>query len=84
MKNLYIEVEGDVNDGDYISERTDISHLSKQEVNKLVDDLNSLDLEEGYNDELSEYLPFMDNQDLHTITEVTLMIISIIDPKDVK
>lgn len=95
MKDLHIFVEGDVNDADYISETTDISHLSKEQVKKLYEKLNDYNPREGYDEddesdfdeeigEFYDYLPSMDNQELHTITEVTLKIIKDVKLKDLK
>lgn len=83
MKNLHIIVTGDVNDGDYISETTDISNLTKEEVIELYNKINNYDPEDEYDDEIEEYLPFLDNHELHTITNIELVVMKTIKLKDV-
>ena len=84
MKNLHIIVTGDVNDGDYISETTDISDLTKEEVKEIYKKIKNYDPEtDEYDDEVEEYLPFLDNNELHTITNVELVIMKTIKVKDV-
>ena len=91
MKNLNIKVTGDVNDGDYISETTDVSNLSKEAIKYVMDSLNKYDPREDdsdelYNEELkvgiTDYLPWMDNQELHTITSVELLKIETVKLKN--
>lgn len=83
MKNLHIIITGDVNDGDYISETTDISNLTKEEVKELYDKISNYNPEEDYDEEIEDYLPFMDNQELHTITDIELVIMKTIQLEDV-
>jgi len=85
MKNLYIRVEGDFNDGDYISETTNISNLKKEKVLEIYNKLNKYDPEEEddeFYDEISGYLPSMDNMKVHTITNVVLLKIEKIEKED--
>jgi hypothetical protein len=85
MKNLHIYVEGDINDGDYISEVTDISDLTKEEVIDIYNKLKSYNPRKGKcPDEIMDYLPWLDNEELHTITDVQLQIIENIELKDLE
>lgn len=85
MKNLHIFVEGDVNDGDIISRTSDISGLTKERVKTIYDKISKYNPEiDEWDREIFKYLPFLYNNELHTITKVKLLNIEEIDIKNIK
>jgi hypothetical protein len=89
MKNIYIEVECDVNDGDYISTRTSVANIPKSTIaavyNKLVSLQGSHVIGEASDEDIKDiedYLPYMDNEEVHTITSVGIIKMENIKLKD--
>jgi hypothetical protein len=73
-KNIYIRVEGDVNDGDYISRSTSVEGLPKKKIKYILNELNNYEPEvTPVDEEIQDYIPSLDNEELHTITEVSLI-----------
>lgn len=78
--NIFIEVIGDVNDGDYITKHTCIDDYSKKDIKKVLSSLEKLtgeyvysNYEEEIDDILYHFLPSMDNQELHTIKYISII-----------
>lgn len=84
MKNLHLKIVGDVNDADYVTEISDISHLSKEEVIDLYNRISEFNPLKDFDDEINGYLPFMDNQELHTIESIELLEIKKLSISDLK
>lgn len=91
--SLYIEVTGDFNDGDYVTEKTCVDHLSHNEIKDVFETLtswkgpnvyenleNTWDFKMG--EECVEMTPSMDNMDLHTIEQVNLLEIKYLNIED--
>lgn len=74
---LYLRVVGDVNDGDYIEEWSNITHLTREAMNEIIEDLVNVKNHGESIDELDEntksYLPSMDNEEVHSIESVEVV-----------
>jgi hypothetical protein len=90
MKNLKIIVEADVNDGDYITSTTSLEGYSKEEITDIYNKLISLKGNHVYEktpweqrEEIDDFMPWIDNQDVHSITDVELIKMERVNIKDI-
>jgi len=79
---MHLVVKADVNDGDYINETTPIS--DQKELDEIIEIIKEIptgnqNWENWENDDLKDdfwdYMPSLDNQDVHTITSIDIDII---------
>lgn len=79
-EELFIEVVADVNDGDYITEKTCIEDYSSDDIKSIFNRLESLtgshvyeDNEEEIEEDVQDFIPVMDNEEVHTIESVSIL-----------
>lgn len=103
----YILIKADVNDGDYISSKNEITDEDIELIKPIIDAIKEYDNDKsikrqkwnwdinGYNDQdpnqryvksgkcslesfdyFNDLLPFMDNQDIHTIESIEILVVS--------
>ena len=51
----YIEIKGDTNDGDYVSERTEVTDAQIEEIKPVIEAIKNSEAQHGFNFDTSEY-----------------------------